>query len=149
MQNSALSLVATKALPALSGSSLTYNPEKNVYLTMGHTSTAGNTYFKAVRFSNRLAVYYDIGIGYCRTFLNGITLFCWDGREAKIVAQKFWGGCGNWCDFSERFAQGQAVQMLKDYLKGQAKMLGKSIDEQQLFAFSKAMVDETNQRRIA
>jgi hypothetical protein len=39
--------------------------------------------------------------------------------------------------------------MLKDYLKGQAKMLGKSIDEQQLLAFSKAMVEETNQRRIA
>ena len=149
MQNTALSLVAAKALPALSGSSLTYNPEKNVYLTMGYTSAAGNTYFKAVRFSDRLAIYYDIGEGYYHTFLNGITLFCWDGKKAKIVAQRSWGGCGNWCCFSERFAQGQAVDMLKEYLRGQAKMLQKTIDEQQLLAFSEAMVAETNQRRIA
>lgn len=149
MTSKTLSLVAAKALPALSGSSLTYNPEKNVYLTMGYTSAAGNTYFKAVRFSNRLAIYYDIGIGDYHTFLNGITLFCWDGKNAKIVAQRSWGGCNNWCCFSEQFAQNQAVEMLKNYLQGQAKMLGQTVDNQQLLTFSKAMVAETNQRRIA
>ena len=41
--STSLALVAAKALPALSGSSLTYNPEKNVYLTLGYTSAAGNT----------------------------------------------------------------------------------------------------------
>ena len=46
MMNTALALVVAKALPALSGSSLTYNPEKNVYLTLGYTSTAGNTYYR-------------------------------------------------------------------------------------------------------
>lgn len=78
-----LALVAAKALPALSGSSLTYNPEKNVYLTLGYTSAAGNTYYRAIRFSKRLAVYYHIGEGYAHTFLNGITLFCWDGRKQR------------------------------------------------------------------
>lgn len=72
--STSLALVAAKALPALSGSSLTYNLEKNVYLTLGHTSAAGNTYYKAIRLSNRLAVYYHIGEGYAYTFLNGITL---------------------------------------------------------------------------
>ena len=71
MMNTALALVVAKALPALSGSSLTYNPEKNVYLTLGYTSTAGNTYYRAIRFSDRLAVFYHIGEGYAHTFLNG------------------------------------------------------------------------------
>ena len=62
-----LALVAAKALPALSGSSFTYNPEKNVYLTLGYTSAAGNTYYKAIRLSDRLAVYYHIGEGYAHT----------------------------------------------------------------------------------
>lgn len=70
--STALALVAAKALPALSGRSLTYNPEKNVYLTLGYTSAAGNTYYKAIRLSDRLAVYYHIGEGYAHTFLNGI-----------------------------------------------------------------------------
>lgn len=85
--NTSLALVAAKALPALSGSSLTYNPEKNVFLTLGYTSAAGNTYYKAIRFSNRLAVYYHIGEGYAHTFLNGITLFAWNGQKANIIAQ--------------------------------------------------------------
>ena len=73
--NTSLALIAAKALPALSGSSLTYNAEKNVYLTLGYTSAAGNTYYRAIRLSDRLAVYYHIGQGYAHTFLNGITLF--------------------------------------------------------------------------
>ena len=63
-ENTAIQLVAAKALPALSGATVTYTAERNVYLPTGYTSQTGNTYFKAIRLSNRLAVYYNIGIGY-------------------------------------------------------------------------------------
>ena len=151
MATTALTRLAAKALPALSGTSVTYNPEKNVYLTLGYTSPAGNTYFKAVRFSDRLAVHYDIGEGYAYTFLNGITLFAWDGPKAVIIGKKSWGGCGNWVSFSERFATEQTIKMLCDYLAGQAKALGQSIGEQQLLSFSRQMVEDvhTNQKQIA
>lgn len=142
-----LSLIAAKALPALSGSSLTYNPVKNVYLTMGHTSTAGNTYYKAVRFSNRLAVYYHIGQGYLHTFLNGITLFAWNGQKAKIIAQKTWGG-SNWRCFNERTAKEESVRMLKDFLAGQAKAMGTNVAESQLLEFSRGMIEETHQKLL-
>lgn len=45
--NTAIATVAANALPALSGSSLTYNAEKNMFLTLGYTSQAGNTDRKA------------------------------------------------------------------------------------------------------
>ena len=61
MNNTALQTIVTRNLPALSGESLTYNPARNVYLSMGYTSVAGNTYYKAIRVSDRLAVYYDLG----------------------------------------------------------------------------------------
>lgn len=151
MMTTALTCLAEKALPALSGASVTYNPEKNVYLTLGYTSAAGNTYFKAVRFSDRLAIYYDIGIGRSITFLNGITLFAWDGNQAVIIGKKIWGGYGNWVCFSERFAMEQTVQMLKNYLEGQAKVIGQCVSEQQLLSFSRQMVNDvqTYQKRIA
>ena len=151
METTALTRLAAKALPALSGASVTYNPEKNVYLTLGYTSAAGNTYFKAVRFSDRLAVHYDIGEGYAYTFLNGITLFAWDGNQAVIIGKKMWGGCGNWVCFSERFAMEQTVQMLKNYLEGQAKAIGQCVSEQQLLSFSRQMINDvqTYQKRIA
>lgn len=145
-----LTRLAAKALPALSGSSVTYNAEKNVYLTLGYTSPAGNTYYKALRFSDRLAVYYDIGEGYKYTFLNGITLFAWDGPKAVIIGKKMWGGY-NWVCFSERFAMEQTIKMLKDYLEGQAKAIGQSISDSTLLSFSRQMVEEvrTSQKRIA
>lgn len=145
--NTTLSLIAAKSLPALSGSSLTYNAEKNVYLTLGYTSAAGNNYYRVIHLSNRLAVFYHIGEGYARTFLNGISLFCWDGQKAKIIAQKFWGG-NNWCSFSEQFAKDQSVIMLKDFLVGQAKALGRQISEQQLLSFSREMIEETQCKQL-
>lgn len=148
MERKNISLVAAKALPALSGNSLTYNAEKNVLLTLGYTSPAGNTYYKAIRFSNRLAVFYDLGQGYAHTFLNGITLFAWDGTKANIIAKKSWGGC-NWVCFSERYAKEQSVLMLKDYLAGQAKALGNTVGEQALLEFSRSMIEETHQKRLA
>lgn len=148
MQNTSLALIASKALPALSGDSLTYNPEKNVYLTLGYTSAAGNTYYRAIRLSKRMAVYYHIGEGYIHTFLNGITLFCWDGQKAKIIAQKFWGG-DNWRCFSEQFAKEQSIIMLKDYLMGQAKALGSQVSDQQILSFSREMIEETQRKQLA
>ena len=145
--DTALSTVIEKSLPALSGSTLSYNPEKNLYLTLGYTSAAGNTYYKAIRFSNRLAVYFHIGEGYAYTFLNGITMFAWNGQKANVIAQKFWGGC-DWRCFSEQFAKEECVKMLRDYLAGQAKSMGCSVDDRQLLSFSREMVEETYQRRL-
>lgn len=138
--------LANKVLPALSGASVTYNPEKNVYLTLGYTSAANNTYYKAVRFSDRLAVHYDIGQGYCHTFLNGITLFAWDGQKAVIIGRRTWGGC-DWRCFSEQFAKEQAIRMLNDYLQGQAKALGQHVEEQQLLSYSRQMIDDVHNYR--
>ena len=80
MMNTALQTIATKALPALSGEHVTYNAAKNVFLSQGYISAAGNMYYKAIRLSNRLVVYYDLGQGYAYTFLNGIKLYCFDGQ---------------------------------------------------------------------
>lgn len=142
-----ITAIVAKALPALSCSSLTYNPERNVYLTLGYTSAAGNTYYKAIRLSNRLAVYYHIGEGYAHTFLNGITLFAWNGQEAKIIAQKFWGG-SNWRCFNESTAKEESTIMLKDFLAGQAKAIGSVIPDSQLLAFSRSMIEETQQKLL-
>lgn len=146
--NTSLALIAAKALPALSGSSLTYNPEKNVYLTLGYTSAAGNTYYRAIRLSDRLAVYYYIGEGYAHTFLNGITLFAWNGQKANIIAQKSWGG-SNYRYFNERSAMEESILMLRDFLAGQAKAMGSIVSQSQLLSFSRSMIEATHQKALA
>lgn len=148
IMSTSLSAIVKQALPSLSGNSLTYNAEKNVYLTHGYTSAAGNTYYKVARFSKHLAVLYNIGEGYAHTFLNGITLFCWDNRKAKIIAQKFWGGY-NWKWFTEQFAKEQSILMLKEFIEGQVKAVGGEASEQQIMAYARTMIEETQQRYLA
>lgn len=115
-----LQLFANKVLPELSGSEVTYNAEKNIYLTAGYTSLSVDTYFKAIRFSNRLIVYYNVGVGYCRTFLNGITLFSFNRTNSELICHKTFDRHF----FCEQDATTQSIMMLKNYLQGQVKLLG-------------------------
>ena len=134
MSNTTLQTIAAKSLPALSGESITYNAAKNIFLTQGYTSVAGNMYYKAIRISDRLAIYYDLGQGYKYTFLNGIKLFCWDGQKAKVIAQKYWGGC-DYRVFNEQFAKEQSILMLSNFLAGQLKAQGAQVSNQEIFSF--------------
>lgn len=148
MTSTALQTIVAKNLPALSGESITYNAAKNVFLTQGYTSAAGNMYYKAVRLSNRLMVYYDLGQGYCHTFLNGIKLYCFDGQKAILIAQKYWGGC-DYRIFNEQFAKEQSILMLRGFLEGQLKLQGAHVSEQELTSFARGMIDETRRKQLA
>ena len=148
MTNTALQTIATKALPALSGEQVTYNAAKNVFLSQGYTSAAGNMYYKAIRLSNRLMVYYDLGQGYLHTFLNGIKLYCFDGQRATLIAQKYWGG-SDYRIFNEYFAKEQSILMLKGFLEGQLKLQGARVSEQELSNFARGMVEETQRKQLA
>lgn len=143
-----LALVASRVLPTLSGAQLTYNVEKNIFLTMGYTSQAGNTYYRAIRLSPRLAVFYNIGEGYKYTFLNGITLFAFDGYKPRIIGQRTWGGY-DWVVFSENFARQQSILMVHDFLQGQMRMLNVPCSEQQLMDMSRQLIAETEQKQLA
>ena len=148
MMSTSLQTIATKALPALSGEQVTYNAAKNVFLSQGYTSAAGNMYYKAIRLSNRLIVYYDLGQGYIHTFLNGIKLFAFDGQKAQLIAQKCWGGC-DYRIFNEQFAKEQSILMLKGYLEGQLRLQGAHISDRELACFARSMVDETQRKQLA
>jgi hypothetical protein len=148
MMNTALQTIATKALPALSGEQVTYNAAKNVFLSQGYTSAAGNMYYRAIRLSNRLIVYYDLGQGYLHTFLNGIKLYCFDGQKAHLIAQKYWGGC-DYRIFSEQFAKEQSILMLSNFLAGQLKAQGAQVSNQEIFSFAYNMIEETQRKQLA
>ena len=147
MTNTALQAIVANNLPALSGESLTYYAAKNVYLSTGYTSAAGNMYYRAIRLSDRLAVYYDLGQGYIHTFLNGIKLFCWDGQKAKLIAQKYWGGC-DYRIFNEQFAKEQSVLLLANFLAGQLKAQGATVSNQEIASFAYNMIEETQRKQL-
>ena len=145
MNNSLVNLV-NQTLPAVSNSSVTYNADRNMFLTTGYTSAAGNTYFQGIHLSNRLAIVFDIGIGYAYTFLNGMKLYCFDGTQKKLIGSRFYS-CRCYCD---SFARREAAEILYEYLKSQAKLIGTNISDSQLedYAMSQVLSAATNRPRL-
>jgi hypothetical protein len=148
MNNTALQTIVMRNLPALSGESITYNAAKNIFLSQGYISAAGNMYYKAIRISDRLVVFYELGQGYKYTFLNGIKLFAFDGQKATLIAQKYWGS-SNWVIFNEYFAREQSILMLKGFLEGQLKLQGATVSDQEVMAYSRTLIEETQRKRLA
>ena len=133
-----LTAVVERALPALSGSNVTYNKQHNIYLSDAYTSAMGNTYYQGIRLSNRIIISYSIGEGYLYTFLNGIRIYGYNGTDKKLIATKDL----NCCIFSESSAKSMCIGMLEDYIESQAKLINTSLAKSDINAFSNKLVEE-------
>lgn len=145
--NSNLPAAVTNMFPSLNGTQVMYNAEHDIFHTMGYTSNAGNTYYEAFRISPRLAVFYNIGEGYAYTFLNGITIFAFDGRKPKIIARREWGGC-NWRTFDEASARETSINMLKEYIHSEMRLRGYSLSDSNIDSAAKMLINETHHKLI-
>ena len=146
VNNKQLATLAERALPCLSGDSVSYNADKNIFVTSGYTSTAGNTYYKTYRLSDRLCISCSLGQGYAYLFLNGLSIYGWDGHQSRLLG--IWTSpCTTF--FSDTKVKDVALGLVKDYLASQAKLSGSSIPDSQLLEFSKGLIEETERRKIA
>lgn len=133
-----LSTLVNQALPALSGSQLTYNQQHNIYLSNGYTSQAGNTYFMGLRLSDRIVITYDFGQGYAHLFLNGIRIYGFDGNSKRLIATRDYYSVF----FDEAFARQECREMIMEYLRGEMKLLNCEVNQAQLNEFSYRLVAE-------
>lgn len=128
--------VINQSLPALSGAKVSYDAERNLFVAEGWSSPANNYYYEALRVSSRLTMLYEIGIGYARTFLNGLRLYCHDGQKHKLIGQR-WFSC---CFLNEETARLTCADMLSDFLLTQQQMLNQNVTKSQLEPVVKALV---------
>jgi hypothetical protein len=118
----------------------TKNPSQT---TVTYTSENGNTYFQKMRFTNHLAISYNIGEGYAQKFLNGITIYGWDGAQVNVIARKDFKGA-NAIVYNAEKAKHEAAEILKDYLLKQAKNNGIDLDVKMASDFSIRLVEEAS-----
>lgn len=112
-----------------------------MFLTTGYTSAAGNTYYRAIRLSDRVVISYDLGQGYLYTFLNGIKVFV----NNHLIGSRAY----SYCSFCEEFAKMESIKIVSEFLMGQAKMLGRNLNEEESRNISSMIVEETQQKRLA
>ena len=128
--------IIESVLPSLSAHGLSYNKDRNIFLTEGYTSAAGNTYFQGLRLSDRIIVDYDFGQGYAYLFLNGIRIYGYNGNSKQLIASRsYYSQC-----FSESFARRECESMVKEYITAEMKLLNAVPDSAQIEAFSHTLI---------
>lgn len=125
-----------KALPSLANS--TYNKEKNIYLTDGYTSRAGNTYFQGIRLSDRIIIKENIGQGYAYTFLNEIQIFGFDGNMPQLLTSRSY----NCKIYDESFVKSECTDLINEYLKNQCLLSGGITSSRELQSITNLLVNE-------
>lgn len=143
-----LAMVAAKALPSIASQSFTYNKEKNLFIENGYTSRSGNTYYRVALVSDKLAIFLSIGEGWYRTFLNGITIMGFDGRNTRVIADERWGG-SNWRKFNLGVAKAESARMLGGFLENQARALGAKASREEIMSMAQGLIAETERKLIA
>jgi hypothetical protein len=111
-----------------------------MFVTTGYTSGMGHTYFQGIQLSDRVAVVCNIGRGGWGSnphFLNGVTVYCFDGREKKIIGKWTPATYAFYCD---SLVQRVATELLYNYLKSQIKIQGVLINDSDLRSFATAQI---------
>lgn len=143
--NNEIVVLADQAMPAaFKSAELTFNAGKNIFLTQGYTSMAGNIYYQGVRFSERIIITQQLGQGYFYTFLNGIRIFGFNGKEATLIAEKSY----HCCVYSESMVKSESEILIKEFLRSQAAIAGSLAHDNQLDAFSKQLVADTMKNQL-
>jgi len=151
-------VLADKSIPAVfKNAQLTFDAGKNIFLTEGYTSQAGNTYFQGIRFSDRIVITQQVGIGYCYTFLNGIRIFGFNGKfytkaraagasheEATLIAEKSY----HCCIYRESYVQTESENLIREFLQSQSVLSGSMVENNVLDSFSKNIVADTMKNQL-
>ena len=144
LNNQNLVRVVEHALPALSGSKVHYDADRNMLCTTSYTSAAGNTYYQGIRLSDRLVINVDLGQGYAYLFMNGLKLYCFDGSGKKLIGSRLYN-CYSYSDYS---ASRESEEILFEYLKSQSGLIGATVGDNQLHDFAHEMVAEAMRNNV-
>ena len=115
-----------------------WNESQHMFITEQHTSAAGNTYYLGVRFSDRFVTILHIGLFHNWTYINDVEVYAFDDQDRKLIGKTTLDQF-----YNEDLIRSTTEGLLKDYIEGQMKLNGYSIDQKQLNDQVKELVDKS------
>ena len=144
LKSLAIAALIERALPSKSDK-VTFNNTTQMYETERYVSAAGNSYFRGIKLSDRIVLEFCCGDGWMYRFINSIRIYCFNGDEKQLIANRDY-----YCQFfNADFCYRECVEMLNDYLNAQAKLVGGIVEDSAILEFSKQLIESTNQKLIA
>lgn len=144
LKSLAIAALIERALPSKSDK-VTFNNTTQMYETERYVSAAGNSYFRGIKLSDRIVLEFCCGDGRMHRFINSIRIYCFNGDEKQLIANRDY-----YCQFFKTdFCYHECVEMLSDYLNTQANLVGGIVENSTILEFSKQLIESTNQKLIA
>lgn len=100
-----------------------WNEGQKMFISSEYESAAGNRYYKGLRFCEQLAVIEVVGLYHTWTYIDGIEIYAFDGKQPKLVGKRQYDKTF----YSTEFIKEQTEQMVADYIHGQIKIQDISI----------------------
>lgn len=115
-----------------------WNESQKMFITDQHTSASGNTYYLGVRFSDRFVTILHIGLYHNWTYINEVEVYAFDEHERKLVGKTTLDQY-----YNEDLIRSTTEQLLKNYIEGQMKLNGCTINQKQLDVQVKELVQKS------
>lgn len=115
-----------------------YDNSQKMFIVDEYESSSGHRYYRGVRFCNRVVFVETVGLYHNWTYIDSLELYAFNGEKPVLVQKK---------DYDKVFRNEASIKadseaMLRDYLRGQAKMTGTIIADEQLQQNVRQMVEE-------
>ena len=115
-----------------------YNRAQRLFICDEHESASGNRYYKGIHFSTRLAIVENTGLYHSFTFIDGIEVYVFNGKERVLIGKKEYEKSYYDAEMIKRDAE----NMVMDYIKSQSKLTNTLIPEDLVEQTAKDFVDE-------
>lgn len=115
-----------------------WNESQHMFITDQYTSASGNTYYLGVRFSDRFVTILHIGLYHNWTYINEIEIYAFDEKERTLIGKTTIDQF-----YNEELVRSTTENLLLNYIEGQMKLNGSTINHEQLEGKVKELVDQS------
>ena len=115
-----------------------WNESQHMFITDQYTSAAGNTYYLGVRFSDRFVTILHIGLYHNWTYINEVEVYAFDEHERRLIGKTTIDQY-----YNEDIVRSTTENLLQNYIEGQMRLNGSSIDHEKLKTQVKELVDKS------
>ena len=115
-----------------------WNESQHMFITNQYTSAAGNTYYLGIRFTDRFVTILHIGLYHNWTYINEVEVYAFDEQERILVGKT---SIDQYYD--EELVRSTTENLLQDYIEGQMKLNGITINHEQIRCQVKELVQKS------
>ena len=121
-----------------------YDEAQKMFISSPYTSAAGHSYYKGLRFTDRIVMIEKIGTYYNWTYIDGVELYAFNGTEKVLIAKK---------QFEKEFYNMEQIkrevkQMLFDYFRSQILLKNENASEELIEKHAMQTIDSLYENKI-